>query len=740
VSDEFRFSPRPNKARQIFWRQWGDGAFRESQETGKPILLSISAVWCHWCHMMDENAYSDRRVIQQINERFIPVRVDNDRRPDVNRRYNMGGWPTTVFLTETGDVISGGTYLPPENMIEVLKRIDEVYSHQRGEFVQKGTQQRAATLAQLRAAMKAEEAEKARVAAVTSEEAAPELAATADEAAPEQAEPAAVVAVPRSPLADTLETDREDAQWMGWLLDAIRDMAIKSFDPVDGGFGFQPKFPQPDVLAYLLLRATGCANAQIDEVVTRTLDKMADGDLYDRAEDGFFRYATKADWSDPHYEKMLEENAKLARLYLEAAVVYGSQRDEAPKAPGIEGAAFAAAQAQAAGAEAESREDEVAKAEGAPAEDGTDEVGAQADLAAAPVADNAEGGEQPALSEPPVGPEPDPERAAHYRDVAAGVVRYLDSVLWLPEANAYAGSQDADEEYYGLDLDARRERKAPFIDGTVFVDWNGLAVRTLLRASVVLDRPDLAQRAFTVLDGLWETSHGRRGMLHFAGQPDEYDTIDGLLGDQSSMAAALLDAYEVSGDRVYLARAEILSDWVEEHLTAPGGALFDRARGLQTAGLLAMPMVSMDEAAVMADVWMRLAAYTGESRYRARASRLFRAMRGLAEKMGVMASQLASAILRALEPQVHVVVTGPRDDPATRALHAAALKVPATLRTVQVLDPHTDAEHMVRDGFAPDGPPQAYVCVGSICLPPASDPGAIAGLARGSAEPPGGDE
>ncbi len=97
VSRRFHFSPRPNRAREIAWRPWGKEAFREAAREDKPILLAISAVWCHWCHVMDETSYSDEQVISLINERYVPVRVDNDQRPDVNARYNMGGWPTTAL-------------------------------------------------------------------------------------------------------------------------------------------------------------------------------------------------------------------------------------------------------------------------------------------------------------------------------------------------------------------------------------------------------------------------------------------------------------------------------------------------------------------------------------------------------------------------------------------------------------------------------------------------------------------
>ncbi len=127
----FRFSPRPNRASEIKWRSWGDAAFAEARAQNKPVLLAISAVWCHWCHVMDETSYSDPEVIRLINDRYVPVRVDNDQRPDVNRRYNMGGWPTTVFLTPDGEIIHGGTYFAPYTLSHTVTGVHHVWSAQR---------------------------------------------------------------------------------------------------------------------------------------------------------------------------------------------------------------------------------------------------------------------------------------------------------------------------------------------------------------------------------------------------------------------------------------------------------------------------------------------------------------------------------------------------------------------------------------------------------------------------------
>src|SRR5487761_1920450 len=119
----FRFSPRDNRANEIAWSPWSPAAFERASNEKKPILLSISAVWCHWCHVMDETSYSDPDVIALINERFVPVRVDNDERPDINARYNMGGWPTTAFL-------------PPEQMRRALADVATYYREHADDIAQ----------------------------------------------------------------------------------------------------------------------------------------------------------------------------------------------------------------------------------------------------------------------------------------------------------------------------------------------------------------------------------------------------------------------------------------------------------------------------------------------------------------------------------------------------------------------------------------------------------------------------
>jgi len=250
----FHFSPRPNRAAEIKWREWGPEAFAEATTLDRPILLSISAVWCHWCHVMDETSYSDQAVIDRVNGSFIPIRVDNDLRPDVNARYNMGGWPTTAFLTPGGDILTGATYLPPDQMAGALAEIDRFYLTQKDEMVGKLLENRKRT--------------------------------------------ASLVAASAGSL---------DAR----LVDAVLSATEAAYDPTHGGFGTAPKFPQTEAIALLAEIGIRRNRPDLVEMARHTLGAMAGGGTYDHAEGGFFRYSTTQDWSVPHFEKMLEDHAGL---------------------------------------------------------------------------------------------------------------------------------------------------------------------------------------------------------------------------------------------------------------------------------------------------------------------------------------------------------------------------------------------------------------------------------------------
>ena len=255
----------------IPWREWNPEAFDAARRQNKPVLLDIGAVWCHWCHVMDEGipgdrvhtgTYNDPTIANLINDRYVAIKVDNDRRPDINARYNMGGWPSTVFLTPEGEIIYGETYVPPGRMLSLLKYIADSYRDNRSEIARRVGER----------AISSEQAAAATVSAL---------------ALPAQA------------------PDRVAAE------------VVDNFDYAYGGFGHQLKFPHIGPLRFALSRAAR-GDEEMAEIVKTTLTHMAGGGTYDRFAGGFFRYSTTRDWSIPHYEKMLEDNALLSDLCMRA--------------------------------------------------------------------------------------------------------------------------------------------------------------------------------------------------------------------------------------------------------------------------------------------------------------------------------------------------------------------------------------------------------------------------------------
>ncbi len=384
------------------------------------------------------------------------------------------------------------------------------------------------------------------------------------------------------------------------------------YDPLHGGLGAEPKFPQPDALGLLLAAAVRQGDERLLAMALHSLDAMAAGELHDAVEQGFFRYATRRDWSAPHYEKLLDDNARLALLYLDAFAFTG--------------------------------------------------------------------------------------RAA-YAEVAAGVIDYLTTVLRAPDAPVFFGSQDADEHYYSYDAAGRgRVAVKPAIDRTVFVDANALAARALLRAATLLDRSDLLETALAATDDLWDRGHGRHAMVHYLGGP-----IDGLLADQAQMTAALLDAYEVSGDRTYLARARLLADWALERLRARDGRFTDRPQVTGTA-----PAQPARRAAGGARGRRRDGRRSDPSRrLQRRAGPTVRRRPGRSPPTRTPPPRPASWPPRGRSPScaspstpTHIVVVGGRGDAQAGALLRAGLRIAEPLRSVQLLDPDADAETIVREGYS----------------------------------------
>ena len=262
----------------IVWRPWGDEAFTEARIENRPVLLSITADWCHFCRTMDEQVYGNEAIAQYISDHFVPVRVDADKRPDINTRYAQGGLPSTLVLTPDGDGIWGGTFIALDGMAQVMPQILNAFHNDKANLDAQLTQQR--------------------------------------EQLKQQATP--------PPLDTSLPVTPE--------IGRVAQVGIKhNFDFAFGGFGKEQKFGHPDALELCLLYyarslQAGAPDADLKIVLDKTLTALVDGGLHDKDAGGFFRYTQTPDWREPHHEKLLRDNALLARMFTHAYQVLGDER------------------------------------------------------------------------------------------------------------------------------------------------------------------------------------------------------------------------------------------------------------------------------------------------------------------------------------------------------------------------------------------------------------------------------
>lgn len=256
----------------VHWYDWSEEAFRKAQAEDKPVVLAITAPWCQGCREMDDTTYRDPDVVELLNRDYVPVRVDSDRRPDINARYNLGGWPTTAFLTPSCGLLGGTTYLDPKQMKQMLVQLKVGYA-----------------------------THKARI---------------EEEIARRDQKIALVKQKPFEPIARlTVEVFRKTVRGI-----------VGTFDAAHAGFGKAPKFPLVSSLRVVLHALHETGGNDFRTVLTRTLDAMGDRGMYDQVEGGFFHYATNDLWTAPRFEKIGEDNAGLIRLYADAALVTGEDK------------------------------------------------------------------------------------------------------------------------------------------------------------------------------------------------------------------------------------------------------------------------------------------------------------------------------------------------------------------------------------------------------------------------------
>lgn len=268
------------------WLDWNDDAFARARERHAPVLLFIKASWCRWCRELEERILSAPAVRTALERDFVTILVDKDRRPDIDPRYTRGGWPTLAWLDEHGEVLGADNFLEEPQLLERLGQIAEAYS---------GGPER------VRAAL-----------------------GEADETPTPPPRPSkAALGKPTAPL--SLE-----------IVEKITQSVLDTADPVHGGWGKQHKFPHPEAIDFALVRWSQTGDAALLDLVRRTLRRMQEGEIHDRVEGGFYRYATRADWSVPNTEKMLDSNAQRLFVYLEGYQATGDEELRRTAIAGLE--------------------------------------------------------------------------------------------------------------------------------------------------------------------------------------------------------------------------------------------------------------------------------------------------------------------------------------------------------------------------------------------------------------------
>jgi uncharacterized protein YyaL (SSP411 family) len=691
---------RQHAENPVDWYEWGEEAFAEARRRDVPLLVSVGYAACHWCHVMAHESFEDPAVAAVMNSRFVNVKVDREERPDLDAAYmaatqamtGQGGWPMTVFATPEGDPFFCGTYFPPvpvagrPSFEQVLDALSRAWRERRDEV--------RAGAAELLTALGGGGGP------VTHEQ--PTGPSEAGDAPAADGDPAA--GPPALDLAAVEEVT-------GLALDAIAG----TYDAEHGGFGGAPKFPPSTTLEWLLRRHARTGDARALALAAGTLDAMARGGMADQVGGGFARYAVDATWTVPHFEKMLEDNAMLLRLYahwwrltgspLALRVVEGTADFLLRDLRTPEGAFASSLDADTEGVE------------------GATYVWTPATLTEV------------------LGPEDGAWAAELFGVTPAGTFEAGTSVLQLR-----ADPDPADELRYvrvrRALLRARGRRPQPGRDDKVVAAWNGLAITALAQAGGMLDRPEwvaAAVDAATVLDEV-HTLRGGDGLSRLVrtSRDGAVGTAPGVLTDYAAVAEAFGVLAGVTGDTRWSARGSALLDTVLARFRAPGHMFRDTADD-QTDPVVARLATRPDVAdgpsaggqSAAAAALLARAALTGSATDRQAAELALAAPLSIAHRHPRAVGWALAAAEAVLDGPREVAVLGRADDPARTALVRTALRATAPGLVLAQGDPDAvladpDAPGLLRDRPLVGDRAAAYVCRGFVCDRPTTDPAELA--------------
>ena len=628
----------------VDWYPWGDEALALARSEDRPILLSVGYSSCHWCHVMERESFEDPETAEFMNRHFVNIKVDREERPDVDDLYmeavqgmtGRGGWPMTVFMDPDGVPFYAGTYFPPEpahgmpSFRQVMEAVSQAFGERREEIRASAPRTRA------------------------------QLGAIGE------IEPSAEALAP------------------GILEDAEAGLRRQA-DPVNGGFGGAPKFPPASVLGFLLGRG-------VDEIVERTLDAMAAGGIYDQIGGGFSRYSVDAVWLVPHFEKMLYDNALLARCYLHGWQALGHERyrrvctetlDWALREMrGPEGGFFSALDADSEGVEgrfyvwSKSEIEEL--------------LGDRADAVISHLGVTERGNFEGA------------------------------NVLHLP-GGAAAAPPDGFERDRAQLYEARSKRVRPGLDDKRLTAWNALMISALAEAGAVLGRDDYLEAAGRCADFvLGELRDAEGGLLRT--YKDGEAKLAAYLEDHAFLLEALLALYEASFEQRWFERARAVAEALLARFSDPErGGFF--TTGVDQNQLIARrkeigdhPIPSGNSSAALG--LLRLSALSGERRYEREAVGVLRLFAPAARRQPEGFGHLLQALDFHLAPARELALVGD-------GLGELAAVARSEFRPHLVLAggrQGTETPELMRGRTEMEGRPTAYLCESFNCRLPVTDP------------------
>ena len=652
----------------VHWYPWGDQAFKTAKAENKPVLLSIGYAACHWCHVMAHESFEDPEIAGVMNKHFINVKVDREERPDVDSIYQTA----LQLLGEQGGWPLTMFLTPDGEPFWGGTYFPNTPRYGRPGFTQV-------------------------------------LMSLSDTFAKNPDQVASNVTAIKDGLGTAL-TPKGGGSMTIDTLDEVATFAVRQVDPFRGGTQGAPKFPQPMFFRFLWYAYLRSKSVMFKEAVVLTLDHICQGGIYDHLGGGFARYSTDEKWLAPHFEKMLYDNALLIELLCDVyqttqSPLYAQRIDETidwllreMKAEIDQTGRFGLASALDADSEGEEGKFYVwNKTE-------IDEILGH-----------------------------DSERFCRRYDVHSGGNWEGKTILNL--SSSVAWNQDIEIEMAPLRgklLDARKPRTRPSRDDKVLADWNGMAISSLARASVIFDRDDwslLSENIYAWVKDHMTADDGRLRHSICAGQLQH----PAVLEDYANLARAALILFEVKADDHYLEDAELWVEIIETYYRDTKANGYFMA-ATDTHGLVAQPKPIMDNAVpagngTLAEVLVRLFLITGDKKYRTRADTIFEVFIPEETKQNLYHPTLLIA-WEMLAKGTQIVIIGNINDKRTNALKDTAIAASNRLSVVTSIDPLTPIpiEHAASGKGLIDNQPTAYVCVGPTCSLPITEPEELAKL------------